>query len=252
MKKTMILYRHSLSIIFSIILFGFASCSKDNPHEKKCIIDNPEAIQAKDTQDDFPSITIEGDSPHNRDYYKLLDKDKSIFEWRAFQDGEFLFDTEIIWEIENTAHKISNIEENSFDIEFDNGNTIHVFNVSSKGSTTTLNIHNDIGELVNLKMDFDRDLDLIDFLSQVGQTNNAKVAPAVYGAMRIIFKVAVYGISVYAGCQAINCENLIKDGVQKCEKHSKCCRATKHSCSVSCNTTTLNCECNCPQYSTHG
>lgn len=229
-----------------------ASCTKDNLSEKHCIKDtSTENLSAKSIEDSL-TFSIEGVSPHNRDYYRLIDKDKSIFEWRAFQDGEFLFDTEVIWEMENSVRRIYNIDNNSFDVEFENGDTLHVFDMSSFGTTTRAKIYNELGELVEIRMDFDCELNFIEVLLQGEKMSNTKFGPAVWHLAKAVYYTAVTLVSLYEGYCAVKCENLVRDGVVKCEKHSTCCKPTKYSCSVSCNTTTLNCQCNCPEYSTHG
>lgn len=247
MKQSGLLF----SIVFSTLVLGFVSCTKDKFSENHCVEDRFMENQNAKSKEDVITFSIEGVSTRNRDYYKLLDKDRSIFEWRAFQDGEFLFDTEIIWEIENPVHRIYNINNHSFDVEFENGDTLHVFDVSSVGQTTRSKIYNERGELVEIRVDFDREVDFVDVLLQGEKMSDMKVGP-LYPIIRALYYTAVTVVAIYEGYCAVQCENLIRDGVKKCENRSSCCRATKHSCSVSCYTTTQNCQCNCPEYSTHG
>lgn len=233
MKKT---FRKINFLIISFFIMGIVSCSKE--------VSNAPTF-TDETKNGSCGFTMEGVSANDRDVYILLDVDSSIFEWRSYMNGCFLFDKEIIWEMDNPVYQISNVHDDSFDVEYQNGDFVHVFNVVSEGTHTTFNIYNELGELVNLSIDFDTTINFIEQVSGLGQTLGAKIPwPLIYGGVLL----AVQIIDTY---NAIQCERIIKQGVEECTSHPHC-RAKKHTCSVECYSSVEGCTCNCGQYTVHG
>ena len=227
-------------IIYSLFMVGLGACSKDIPSDSHQITN-----QNTKTSGNVLGFTIEGTSAHNKDYYRLIDVDSSIFQWRSFHNGEFLFDKEIVWDIENGIHRISNIGANSFDIEYENGDSVHVFEVSSMGALTTFRLYNEDSEMVKISITFDSTVNFMDAISSIAHIGNSKFIPPwfFYGA-------AVLAVSIVDTYYAVKCEVEIKKGVELCTSHSSHCRAKKHICSVECYSNIPECTCNCGQYST--
>lgn len=222
-------------VVSVICMIGLSSCSKDAT----------EMHQVKETNNSSYGFTMEGVSAHDRDIYKLIDIDSSIYEWISYHDNAFLFDKEVVWNMDNAIYQISGITNNSFDVEYENGNFVHVFNVLSNGNITTFNLYNDNDELVNITVTFDSVVNFMAAVSAISQGLNAKF-PWI-----ILYGAAVLVVSAIETYQSIQCEQAIKTGVEKCTSHPHC-RARKHTCSVECYTNVPNCTCNCVQYSYHG
>lgn len=191
-------------------------------------------------------FTMEVSTSNNHDYYRTVDMDSSIIEWRAFSNGEMLFDKEIVWHIENGINKISNIEQNSFDVEYENGDSVRVFNVSSIDSHTTFNITNEEGELVNISVIFDSAINFMDVVSHI-TPDGSKVIP-----WPLVYRAAVFVVSAIDTYFAVKCESIVREGVKRCPENHPHCRAKKHLCSVECYSYMADCVCNCVQYSYHG
>lgn len=231
--------KKNLLIISSLFVVMLGACTKETPHE---IIS-----QNAKSSGSFLGFTMDGSSIHDRDYYKVIDSDSSIFEWRSFHEGDMLLDKEIVWKIDNNIYNISNIDKNSFDVEYENGDSIHIFNVSSTGSLTTFNIYNEEGDLVNISVTFDSTVNFMDVVSQITPGNSKIAIPP-----HLIYKAVLLVVTAVDTYFAIKCENIVREGTKRCTENHPHCRAIKHICSVECYTNVINCVCNCNQYSYHG
>lgn len=112
--------------IIALISSVFLGCGKESQEEHTATV----PFQPKEAAPDSFSFQVVNDSCS--DYWKLLNADSNIWSWRRFHLGEFVGELDCLLEDEDDINNYTFLElsNNSFRIDYSDGNTIHVFDLN--------------------------------------------------------------------------------------------------------------------------
>ena len=181
----------------------------------------------------------------------MLDSSSNSWEWTYYKNNQFQFCKEIEWDVfEHDINQLTIAGERSFDVEYDDGATVHVFDVNSTQNSTSFKVIDEYGDTVPVNVTFNTD---VDFMAQIGllENNSGNVSMNCI-PWPIIYKGVKYVVFMVGTIYAVHCIDAMANAAKECEEHAVC-KATKHTCSVTCRVKeNVETEYDCSQHDYNG
>ncbi len=206
--------------VISFVLAGlvFSSCEKNagTPYEGAAT-DN-----ACSTKDGTYSFEIVDPQKHNSSYYRLLNEEESLWQWRVVENGEFVFDMDIVMMADGDAGcEMYDNGDGTYLMTFGDGAGSHVIisEVSSSNGTTTFTATSHRGDNFVVTVNIPEEYDVMEVLMMCASNNPC----GMKASGPILDKIIKFGERVGEELQKLadalfGCARLLQQAKIACER----------------------------------
>lgn len=223
--------------VISCVIAGlaFSSCEKN----VGTLYEGAATDNARSTKDGAYSFEIVDPQQHNSSYYRLLDKEESLWQWRVVEHGEFVFDMDIfIIDDGNAGCEIFDNGDGTYLMTFEEENISHVVisEVSSSNGTTTFTATNNHGDRFVITVNIPEEYDVMKVLMMCASNSPSgmKACGPILDKLKEVGRGIVKALKAM-GDGLVECARFIEQAKAACEAAG--CRASnKYKNTLLCGT----------------